>query len=196
MGIILQTQLKKHEHPYMGLLAMVAVAAAAPQYGGYGHSNYFSGSRKPLQGSYSRCKVVWKPVKRIDYEEKKEKKCHYVTIKVPVQDTKTECDTSTTKLWKTNGFALIIPNKKILITARTKNGSQPTITARNLKKNIAMTFPLLDTRINKNKNAHGNTNGFPYKLTERLPSESALTKTHMNTTATKSGQLISLVISF
>merc|ERR1712001_791216 len=26
---------------------------------------------------------------------------------------------------KTNGFALIIPNKKILITVRTKNGNQP-----------------------------------------------------------------------
>merc|ERR1711930_31824 len=95
---------------------------------------------------------------------------------------------------KTNGFALIIPNKKILITARTKNGSQPTITARNLKKNIAMTFPLLDTRIKKN--AHGNTNGFLYKLEGTLPSESALTNHHMNTTATKSRILISLVISF
>merc|ERR1711930_36583 len=95
---------------------------------------------------------------------------------------------------KTNGFALIIPNKKILITARTKNGSQPTITARNLKKNIAMTFPLLDTRIKKN--ANGNTNGFLYKLEERLPSESALINHHTNTTATKSGILISLVISF
>merc|ERR1711930_14698 len=82
---------------------------------------------------------------------------------------------------KTNGFALIIPNKKILITAR------------NLKKNIAMTFPLLDTRIKKN--ANGNTNGFLYKLEERLPSESALTNHHTNTTVTKSRILISLVIS-
>ena len=71
---------------------MVAVAAAAPQ---YAHNNYFSGHKKPLQGQYSRCKVVWKEVKRVDYEEKKEKKCHYVTVKVPVEDTKTECDTST-----------------------------------------------------------------------------------------------------
>merc|ERR1711936_26988 len=31
---------------------------------------------------------------------------------------------------KTNGFALIIPNKRILITARTKNGSQPIRDAR------------------------------------------------------------------
>merc|ERR1712066_536493 len=80
---------------------------------------------------------------------------------------------------KTNGFALIIPNKKTLITAKTKNGSQPTITARKMKKN-----------------AHGNTNGFLYKLEGRLPSESALTNHHMNTTATKSRILISLVISF
>ena len=31
---------------------------------------------------------------------------------------------------KTNGFALIIPNKKILITVKTRNGNQPTMAAR------------------------------------------------------------------
>merc|ERR1712080_66921 len=107
------------------LLAMVAVAAAAPQYGGYGHSNYFSGSRKPLQGSYSRCKVVWKPVKRIDYKKKKEKKCHYVTIKVPVQDTKTECDTSTTKLCEDQWVCLDYPKQENLDYCQNKKW-QPT----------------------------------------------------------------------
>merc|ERR1712080_613141 len=112
MGIILQTQLKKHEHPYLRTF-------------GYGHSNYFSGSRKPLQGSYSRCKVVWKPVKRIDYEEKKEKKCHYVTIKVPVQDTKTECDTSTTKLCEDQWVCLDYPKQENLDYCQNKKW-QPT----------------------------------------------------------------------
>ena len=69
------------------LLAMAAVASAAPQ---YGHSNYFSGYKKPLQGSYSQCKIVWKTVNKAGYKEVNEEKCEYV--KVPVQDTKTECN--------------------------------------------------------------------------------------------------------
>ena len=105
------------------LLAMVAVAAAAPQYGGYGHNNYFSGSRKPLQGRYSKCKVVWKEVKRIDYEEKKEKKCHYV--KVPVEDTKTECDTETTKLCEDQWVCLDYPKQENLDYCQNKKW-QPT----------------------------------------------------------------------
>merc|ERR1712121_29476 len=80
---------------------------------------------------------------------------------------------------KTNGFALIILNKKILITAKTKNGRQPATTARHLKKNIAAMFPSLDTRIKRN--ANGFTDEFPFKLMERLPSESALTNQTMNT---------------
>merc|ERR1711997_1310450 len=94
----------------------------------------------------------------------------------------------------TNGFALIIPHKKILITAKTKNGSQPAITARNLKNNIATMFPSLDTRIKRN--ANGLTNEFPSKLKERLPSESALANQPMNTLMKKGKISISLVISF
>merc|ERR1712173_157637 len=93
-----------------------------------------------------------------------------------------------------NGFALIIPHKKILNCAKTKNGSQPAITARHLKKNIAMMFPSLDTRIKRN--ANGLTNEFPSKLMERLPSESALTNQPMNTLTKNEEISISLVISF
>merc|ERR1711981_10919 len=73
---------------------------------------------------------------------------------------------------KTNGFALIIPNKKILITARTKNGNQPIQDAKNF------------------------TNKFPYKLKERLPPECALENLNMNTLPPKSGKWISPAISF
>merc|ERR1712179_101312 len=66
------------------LLAMAAVASAAPQ---YGHSNYFSGYKKPLQGSYSKCKIIWKTVNKAGYKEVNEQ-CK----KVAVQDTKTECN--------------------------------------------------------------------------------------------------------
>ena len=46
---------------------------------------------------------------------------------------------------KTNGFALIIPNKKILITARTKNGNQPIQDAKIFIQKTARMFPSLDT---------------------------------------------------
>merc|ERR1719411_1379845 len=95
---------------------------------------------------------------------------------------------------KTNGFALIIPNKKILSTARTKNGNQPLRIANTLKKINAKMFPSLDTRIKQNRNANGSTNGFPFKLNEKLPSESALKNQPMNTLKTKERILISLVI--
>merc|ERR1719411_932790 len=46
---------------------------------------------------------------------------------------------------KTNGFALIIQNKKILITARTKNGNQPIKAASIFIQKTARMFPSLDT---------------------------------------------------
>merc|ERR1712018_416373 len=95
---------------------------------------------------------------------------------------------------KTNGFALIIPNKKILITARTKNGNQPIKDAKIFIRKIAVTFPSLDTRIKGN--AEMFTNKFPYKLKERLPPECALDNLNMNTLPPKSGKWISPVISF
>merc|ERR1711974_234008 len=95
---------------------------------------------------------------------------------------------------KTNGFALIIPNKKILITARTKNGNQPIKAASIFIQKTARMFPSLDTRIKRN--AEKFTNKFPYKLKERLPPECALENKNMNTLPPKSGKWISPAISF
>merc|ERR1712018_80460 len=65
---------------------------------------------------------------------------------------------------KTNGFALIIPNKKILITARTKNGNQPIKDAKIFIRKIAVTFLSLDTRINAEKF----TNKFPVQINGKI----------------------------
>ena len=48
------------------MFGLLALANAAPQ---YGHDNYFTGSKKPLRGSYSRCKVEWRTVKKAGYKE-------------------------------------------------------------------------------------------------------------------------------
>merc|ERR1711976_370897 len=128
----------------LALLAMATVASAAPQ---YGHSNYFSGYKKPLQKpQYKRCKVVWKEVNKAGYKEVKEEKCDYVTNKVPVQDT------------KTNGSVLIIQNKITLITVKTKNGNQPTKDARAFMQTNAEMNLSPDTRIAQRKNAEPFTN--------------------------------------
>merc|ERR1711874_183376 len=104
----------------------VAVAAAAPTADGeYAHDNYFEGSQKPLQGQYSPCKVVWKEVKRVDYEEKKEKKCEYKTIKVPIQDTKTECTTTSTSVCEDQWVCLDYPKQENLDYCQIKK-LQPT----------------------------------------------------------------------
>merc|ERR1719266_1287293 len=89
------------------LLAMVAVAAAAPQYGGYGHGNYFFGKRSTNQ-------AMKKGMRRNANMSK------YLS-KIPKPNVNLDMKNDA----KTNGFALIIPNKKILITVRTKNGNQP-----------------------------------------------------------------------
>merc|ERR1712109_443071 len=95
---------------------------------------------------------------------------------------------------KTNGFALIIPNKKILITARTKNGNQPIKAVSIFIQKTARMFPSLDTRIKGN--AEKFTSKFQYKLKERLLPECALENLNMNTLPPKSGKWISPAISF
>ena len=102
------------------LLAMAAVASAAPQ---YGHSNYFSGYKKPLQGSYQKCKVVWKTVNKAGYKEVNEEKCEYV--KVPVQDTKTECNAGYEKKCENEWVCLDYPKQENLDYCQNKKW-QPT----------------------------------------------------------------------
>merc|ERR1719367_1478530 len=94
------------------LLAMAAVASAAPQ---YGHSNYFSGYKKPLsKPQYKKCKVVWKTVNKAGYKEVKEEKCDYVTNKVPVQDTKTVCEAGYEKKCENQWVCLDYPKQENL----------------------------------------------------------------------------------
>ena len=50
----------------LALFGLLALANAAPQ---YGHDNNFTGSKKPLRGSYSSCKVEWRTVKKAGYKE-------------------------------------------------------------------------------------------------------------------------------
>ena len=50
----------------LAMFGLLALANAAPQ---YGHDNYFTGSKKPLRGSYSGCKVEWRTVKKAGYKE-------------------------------------------------------------------------------------------------------------------------------
>ena len=53
------------------MFGLLALTNAAPQ---YGYSNNFSGSKKPLTGSYSNCKVEWRTVKKAGYKEVIEEK--------------------------------------------------------------------------------------------------------------------------
>jgi len=107
----------------LALLAMATVASAAPQ---YGHSNYFSGYKKPLQKpQYKRCKVVWKEVNKAGYKEVKEEKCDYVTNKVPVQDTKTVCEAGYEKKCENQWVCLDYPKQENLDYCQNKKW-QPT----------------------------------------------------------------------
>merc|ERR1712156_420938 len=94
---------------------------------------------------------------------------------------------------KMNGSALIIPNKTILITAKTRNGNQPTTDARAFMLTNAEMFPLPDTRIKRNVEPFISKS--PLKSLERLPSENALDNHPMNTLPKKSGNMISLGIN-
>merc|ERR1739838_564739 len=71
MGIIPPLHLtnktsRKMKASILAMFGLLALTNAAPQ---YGYSNNFSGSKKPLTGSYSNCKVEWKTVKKAGYEE-------------------------------------------------------------------------------------------------------------------------------
>ena len=72
----------------LAMFGLLALANAAPQ---YGYSNNFSGSKKPLTGSYSNCNVEWRTVKKAGYEEKTEyiEKTVYVNVCKDVYQT--EC---------------------------------------------------------------------------------------------------------
>merc|ERR1711976_86834 len=94
---------------------------------------------------------------------------------------------------KTNGSALIIPNKTILITVKTRNGNQPTMAARASMSTNAEMFPSPDTKIKRNVELFISKS--PLKSLERLPSENALDNHPMNTLPKKSGNMISLGIN-
>merc|ERR1719493_447081 len=97
---------------------------------------------------------------------------------------------------KTNGSALTIPSKKTLITAKTRNGNQPTRDARASMLTNAEMFPSPDTRMSLNKNAEPSTSKSPLKLPERLPSGNALENHPMNTLLLKSENTTSLATRF
>merc|ERR1711981_10920 len=83
--------------------------------------NYFSGQRKPLQGKYSRCKVIWKEVNKPGYEERCENKCE----RVPVQDYKTECESAYEKRCENEWVCLDYPKQENLDYCQNKKW-QPT----------------------------------------------------------------------
>ena len=70
------------------MFGLLALANAAPQ---YGYANNFSGSKKPLTGSYSKCKVEWRTVKKAGYEEVTEYKEKTVYENVCKYVDQTEC---------------------------------------------------------------------------------------------------------
>merc|ERR1712025_300898 len=94
---------------------------------------------------------------------------------------------------KTNGSALIIPNKKILITVKTRNGNQPTTAARAFMPTNAEMFPSPDTRIKRNVEPFISKSQL--KSQERLPTGNALENHPMNTLPKKSGNMISQAIN-
>merc|ERR1712203_596830 len=77
---------RKMKASILAMFGLLALTNAAPQ---YGYSNNFSGSKKPLTGSYSNCKVEWKTVKKAGYEEVTEYNTVYVNVCKTVYQT--EC---------------------------------------------------------------------------------------------------------
>ena len=73
---------------FLAMFGLLALANAAPQ---YGHNNYFTGSKKPLRGSYSNCKVEWRTVNKAGYEEVTEYKEKTVYVNVCKDVYQTEC---------------------------------------------------------------------------------------------------------
>merc|ERR1711988_170968 len=173
---------------------MATVASAAPQ---YGHSNYFSGYKKPLQKpEYKRCKVVWKEVNKAGYKEVKEEKCDLSPTKYLFKIPKPSVKLDMKRDAKTNGSALIIPNKTTSITVKTKNGNQQMKVARAFMWTNAEMNLSPDMRIVQRRNAEPFINKSPLKSPERSPSENALEKLPMNTLPLKSENTTSLVIRF
>ena len=84
------------------MFGLLALANAAPQ---YGYSNNFSGSKKPLTGSYSNCNVEWRTVKKAGYEEKTE----YIEKTVYVNVCKDVYQTECKKVKVCKHFSLLCP---------------------------------------------------------------------------------------
>jgi len=93
---------RKMKASILAMFGLLALANAAPQ---YGYSNNFSGSKKPLTGSYSNCNVEWRTVKKAGYEEVTEYKEKTVYINVCKNVYQTEC--RTVKVCK--HFSLLCP---------------------------------------------------------------------------------------
>merc|ERR1712216_950279 len=79
---------RKMKASILAMFGLLALANAAPQ---YGYTNTFSGSKKPLTGSYSNCRVEWKTVKKAVYEEVTEYKEKTVYINICRDVYQTEC---------------------------------------------------------------------------------------------------------
>jgi len=79
---------RKMKASILAMFGLLALANAAPQ---YGYSNNFSGSKKPLTGSYSNCNVEWRTVKKAGYEEVTEYKEKTVYINICKNVYQTEC---------------------------------------------------------------------------------------------------------
>ena len=77
---------RKMKASILAMFGLLALADAAPQ---YGYANNFSGSKKPLTGSYSNCKVEWRTVKKARYEEVTYEEVRYVNVCKTVYQT--EC---------------------------------------------------------------------------------------------------------
>ena len=74
----------------LAMSGLLALANAAP-HPEYGYDNNFSGSEKPLTGSYSGCKVEWRPVKKLGYKEVIEQIEKTIYINVCKDVYQTEC---------------------------------------------------------------------------------------------------------
>jgi len=74
----------------LAMSGLLALANAAP-HPEYGYDNNFSGSEKPLTGSYSNCKVEWRPVKKLGYKEVIEQIEKTIYVNVCKDVYQTEC---------------------------------------------------------------------------------------------------------
>merc|ERR1712008_599430 len=109
---------RKMKTSILAMFDLLALANAAPQ---YGYANNFSGSKKPLTGSYSNCKVEWRTVKKAGYEEVTE----YKKVKVPKEVYVTECNTVGTDVCTDQWVCLDYPKPASLKQCNNKKW-QPT----------------------------------------------------------------------